>query len=170
MNWYHEGCPTDGPAVVGRPLYLVEPGLGYFHRPCVNRSGFSDILAACPNRSLVREKSRPVETGRTRHCLSQCRDEASYGNPRGCQPDQPVNPANPASFFEAPGRRHSIGSADSSPSSAASEKNDAAEPHGGLEPGNRARSSTTPPRGSGFVDSPKIPILSQAHRRSSTPA
>ena len=76
MNWYHEVCPTDGPAVVGRPLHLVEPGLGYFHRPCVNRSGFSDILAACPNRSLVREKydwPKPVEpviafrNGETRH-------------------------------------------------------------------------------------------------------
>ena len=44
-----QGCPTDDPAVVGRPR------LGYFHLACVNRLGFSDILAACPNRSLVRE-------------------------------------------------------------------------------------------------------------------
>ena len=48
-----QGCPKADPAVVGRPVWDC------FHRCCVNSAGFRYILAACPNRSLVKEEVRP---------------------------------------------------------------------------------------------------------------
>ena len=128
-----QGCPSEGPAVswanrlpVNR-FGILPPTLCEQERLQLHPRGVSESFTC-------QREVRLAETGRTRHCLSQWRDEASYGNPRGCQPGQAMNPANPTSFFEARGCRHSIGWADSSPSSAESGKNDPAEPHGGLEP------------------------------------
>ena len=74
----------------GRSGCKGPPTLGYFHQDCWNNLGFSDILAACLNRSLVREiddRSWPkppnaFRTGETGHPI---------GTPHGVNPTAQPN-------------------------------------------------------------------------------
>lgn len=102
-----QGCPKDGPAVRDRPQ------LGYFHQHCWNSLGFSDILAACLNRSLVREiddhswpkPPNAFRTGETGHPI---------GTPHGVNPTAQPNRGSAALFRPGQARGWPVLSADNS--------------------------------------------------------
>lgn len=83
----------------GRSGCKGPPTLGYFHQDCWNNLGFSYILAACLNRSLVREIDDRFWP-KPPNAVSHWGDGASYWNPTRCQPNHPTKIGGPGHFFD----------------------------------------------------------------------
>jgi hypothetical protein len=84
-----QGCPLDGPAVWADHW-------DYTSKPCCEQESETLHPRGMSESFTFQRGTRPRPC---RQCVSQWRDEASYGNPRPCQPTSPPNMTVPSDFF-----------------------------------------------------------------------